>query len=170
MSTEDMQQTPDRGDAIRRIAELIHEIRIAMLTTVAPDGSLHSRPMATQNTPFTGEALFLTRAHSGKVEDIAEDAEVSLSYTNGKNAFVTLNGRARITEDRALIQELWNPMFKAWFPAGEEDPEIRVLRVAVDQAEYWEAPESAILRKAEVLLRAATGGKTHVGEHARVSL
>ncbi len=63
-----------------------------------------------------------------------------------------------------------NPMFKAWFPGGESDPEIRVLRVKVDQAEYWDAPSSAIVRKVQVLARAATGGKTTVGEHARVEL
>ena len=167
---EGNEKTTDRDEAVKKIAELIADIRIAMLTTVAPDGSLHSRPMATQKAPFAGEALFLTRAHSGKVEDIEEDAEVSLSYADGKHAFVTLSGRAQITADRALIAELWNPMFKAWFPAGENDPEIRILTVRVEQAEYWDAPASALLRKVEVLARAVTGGKTEVGEHARVTL
>ena len=164
------EEIPTREEAIAKIAGLVKDIRIAMLTTINPDGSLHSRPMATQNSPFAGEALFLTREHSGKVDEIKQDAEVSLCYTDAKHAFVTMSGRAAISNDRALIGALWNPMYKAWFTEGESDPEIRVLRIHVDQAEYWDAPASAIVRKVQVLARAASGGKTHVGEHASVSL
>ena len=164
------EQVPSREESIRKIADLIKDIRIAMLTTVSPEGKLHSRPMATQDAPFTGELLFLTRAHSGKVEEIAEDGEVSLTYADGKHAFVTLGGRARVENDRETAKALWNPMFKAWFPNGEDDPEIRVLRVAVETGEYWEAPASSVLRKVEILTRAVTGGKTPVGDHGRVTL
>ena len=159
-----------REEAIEKLAGLIKEINVAMLTTINPDGSLHSRPMATQNTPFNGEVVFLTREHSGKVDEIKQDAEVGLCYSDAKHAFVTMSGRATLSEDRALIAALWNPMYKAWFPAGETDPEIRVLRIHIDQAEFWDAPSSAIVRKVQVLARAASGGKTHVGEHAHVTL
>ena len=164
------EEIPNREEAIHKIAELVRDIHIAMLTTVSHDGSLHSRPMATQNTPFNGEVVFLTREDSGKVDEIKDDAEVSLCYSDAKHAFVTMTGRAAISNDRALIAALWNPMYKAWFPEGASDPEIRVLRIRVEQAEYWDAPASALVRKVQVLARAATGGRTNVGEHARVSL
>ena len=35
----------DRDSSIRKLAELIGEIRIAMLTTTTEDGSFRSRPM-----------------------------------------------------------------------------------------------------------------------------
>ncbi len=164
------EEPQSREDAVAKIAELIKEIHICMMTTVATDGSLHSRPMATQNTPFNGEVVFLTREDSGKVEEVKQDAQVSLCYSDAKSSFVTMTGRASIANDRSLIAALWNPMYKAWFPEGEQDPQIRVLRVHIDGAEYWDAPASAILRKVQVLARAASGGKTHVGEHAKVSL
>ena len=164
------QETPTRTEAIEKIAGMIKEIRIAMLTTVSPNSALHSRPMATQTTPFEGEALFLTAANSGKVEDIEDDAEVNLTYVDGKQTFLTMSGRAKIENDRTMIAKLWNPMFKAWFPEGEDDPNIRILRVHVEEAEYWEAPANAVLRKMKILARAATGGKTKVGEHAKVDL
>ena len=44
------EEIQSREEAVKRIGELIKDIRIAMLTTVASDGSLHSRPMATQKT------------------------------------------------------------------------------------------------------------------------
>ena len=29
---------------------------------------------------------------------------------------------------------------KAWFPKGEDDPEIALIRVTAEKAEYWDAP------------------------------
>ncbi len=164
------EEVESREEAIRKLGELIKDIHVAMLTTITPSGGLHSRPMATQNTPFNGEVVFLTREDSGKVDEIKQESEVSLCYSDAKSSFVTLGGRATLSDDRALIAALWNPMYKAWFPEGESDPSIRVLRVKVDQAEYWDAPSSAILRKVQVLSRAVTGGKTTVGDHARITL
>ena len=160
----------NREDAIAKIGKLIKDIHIAMLTTVAENGSLHSRPMAAQNTPFNGEVVFLTSDNSGKADEIKQDAQVSLCFSDAKSSFVTMAGRASLSNDRALIDALWNPMYKAWFPEGQGDPSIRILRVHVDTAEYWDAPATAVARTAQVLLRAATGGKTAVGDHAKVSL
>ncbi len=159
-----------REEGIAKIAELIKDIQMAMLTTVATDGRLHSRPMATQKAPFDGELLFLTADDSGKVHEIEQEAEVALTYVDPKHTFLTLSGRASITNDRALIEKLWNPTYKAWFPEGKEDPSIRVLRVDVEQAEYWEAPANALVRNVKILARAVTGGKTPVGDHARVAV
>ncbi len=159
-----------REEGVAKIAELIKDIRIAMLTTVGVDGPLHSRPMATQQTPFDGELFFLTGEDSGKVHEIEDDAEVALTYVDPKHTFLSLSGGASISNDRALIEKLWNPTYKAWFPGGKDDPEIRVLRVRVEHAEYWEAPANALLRNVKILARAVTGGKTPVGEHAAVTL
>lgn len=111
-----------------------------MLTTADSSGALYSRPMVTQQTSFTGDLWFLTRQHSGKVEEIRHDAHVNLTYTDPRNSsFVSVSGRAELSKDRAKIEELWNPMYKAWFTEGVNDPEIRVLKVHVYGAEYWEA-------------------------------
>jgi general stress protein 26 len=160
-----------REEGLKKVGELISEIQIAMLTTVGTDGALHSRPMAThKQEPFEGELYFLTPAHSGKVYEVENESEVNLLYVDPKHTYVSLTGRGSVENDRARIDQLWNPSYKAWFPNGKEDPEIRVLRVQVDGAEYWEAPHNAIVRNVKILARAVTGGKTAVGEHARVAL
>ena len=48
---------------------------------------------------------------------------------------------------------------------GKDDPEISVLKVHVEEAEYWDAPSSAAVR---ILKRAATGGQSKVGEHEKL--
>ena len=164
-TSEDM----SRPQAIKRISELIKDIRIAMMATVTAEGAIHSRPMATQESDFEGELLFLTRQHSGKTDEITHDSRVTLNYVK-EHCFVTLSGRAQLSKDRATIHKLWNPMYKAWFPDGESDPEITVIRVEVDHAEYWEAPANAVMRGYQLLKAAVTKGASKVGEHQQVAL
>jgi general stress protein 26 len=163
-------ETPSRAEALGKINDLIKDIRMAMLTTAAPDGSLHSRPMATQNSEFTGELWFLTREDSGKVFDIHHDAHVSITYADGKQTFVALTGRAAVSQDRAKIEKLWSPLYMAWFPQGKDDPEIRVLRIRVESAEYWDAPSNALARNFQILMAAVTAGHAKVGENETLSL
>jgi general stress protein 26 len=158
------------NEQYKKIHDLIKDIRVAMLTTEGTDGKLHSRPMATQEAEFDGNVWFLSRQSSGKVTDIQHQSHVNLAYSDGKHAFVTLAGTAEVQKDRKKIDELWNPLYKAWFPDGKEDPEISVIRVRVEEAEYWEAPPNAIVRNVKILSAAITGGKLNVGEHEKVNL
>ena len=156
---------------IEKIAGLIKDIRIAMLTTAAADGSFDSRPMATQKTDFDGDVYFLTRGESGKVHEIADDSHVSLIYADpGDAKFVSAKGRASVSRDQAKIHELWNPMYKAWFPEGEDDPAISVLKVTISEAEFWEASSSRLVRGLKYVAAAATGGKVEVGSSGKVTL
>jgi general stress protein 26 len=164
-----MHEAQSQAEATEKIWSLIEDIHVAMLTTTDPNGSLYSRPMATQQDRFTGELFFLTRAHSGKVDEIRDNSKVNLTYVDTRHStFVSLSGSASLNRDRARIHELWHPSFKAWFPNGEDDPEITVLTVPVEEAEYRDAPSSAIVRNIRILERALRGGEGKVGDHARM--
>ncbi len=167
--TEQKHLSGDEGK--KKIGELIKSIRIAMMTTAAEDGSFDSRPMATQETDFDGVVYFLTRGESGKVHEIKADSHVSLLYSDPSNAkFVSAKGRASVSKDRAKIHELWNSMYKAWFPQGEEDTAITVLRVDITEAQYWEASSSKLLRGLKYVAAAATGGAVSLGQSGTVDL
>lgn len=157
-------------EGLKKIGELIKGIRITMMCTAAPDGSIDSRPMATQETDaFDGTVWFLTRGESGKVREIEQDAHVTLVYADPSSAkYVSAQGRAGVSHDRAKIKELWNPMYKAWFPEGQDDPAIAILRVEIAEAQYWEASSSKLVRSAKYLAAAVTGGKVDVGEMGKV--
>jgi general stress protein 26 len=159
------------AEGLRKIGSLIKDIRFCMLTTAADDGSFDSRPMATQKAEFDGTLWFLTRHDSEKFYEIADDSHVSLLYAEPSDArYVCVKGRASVSQDRAKIHELWNPMYKAWFTGGEDDPGIDVLRVNVTEAEYWEASESKIVRSIKYLAAAATKGSVNVGGYGKVTV
>jgi general stress protein 26 len=152
-------------EGLEKIGSLIEDIPIAMLVTTSADGSFDSRPMAIHIKNFDGPVWFLTPNESGKVHEIKNDSHATLVFSDAASAkYVSAKGRAYVNQDRAKIHELWNPMYKAWFPSGENDPNIAVLRVDITEADYWEASSSKIVRGIKYLAAAATGGAVDVGE------
>jgi general stress protein 26 len=137
--------TEHKSDAAL-LSEKIKDIRIAMMTTIEPDGSLHSRPMVTQDieaVKFDGDFWFLTSAGSPKVSEVEEHRQVNLSYSSSdKHLFVTVSGTAQFVDDRKKIKDLWNPVAKSWFQTGPEDPDVVLMKVHVESAEFWEGPAS----------------------------
>lgn len=135
--------TPSTSDTmlenIRTLGEKIHGIRVAMLTTMDPDGVLRSRPMEAPQTDFDGRLWFFTDSQSGKVASIKNDQHVNLAYASlDDNRYVSVAGRARLVRDRERMKELWTPMLHAWFPKGLEDPELSLICVDVESTEYWD--------------------------------
>ncbi|GAB4523496.1 MAG: pyridoxamine 5'-phosphate oxidase family protein [Anaerolineae bacterium] len=130
---------------IEKLRDLIKDIDIAMLTTVDDDGSLRSRPMGTQETEFDGDLWFFTSVDTPKVDEIQAEHEVNVSYAKpGKNRYVSVSGTAVLVNDRAKMEELWSPIYKAYFPGGLDDPNLRLLKVDVRKAEYWDSPGGLI--------------------------
>jgi general stress protein 26 len=143
---------------IKKLRKLIKDIRVAMLTTVAQDGALRSRPMATADVEFDGDLWFFTRASSPKTEELMDDQRVNVSFADGEESrYVSVSGRATLVRDRDKVRELWSPFHKAWFPEGKKDPDLALIKVTVDRAEYWDAPASKMVHLAWLTRAALTG-------------
>ncbi len=163
----------NRNEDIKKLGELIKDVKIAMLTTVDEDGSLRSRPMATQHTEFDGGLYFFTRASSPKVDEVDKEHGVNVSYANpSDNTYVSISGTAHLLRDKEKNKELWNPILKAWFPKGLEDPELALLHVHVEKAEFWDSPSSTMVQLAGFVKAIATGHsyKASPGEHQKITL
>jgi general stress protein 26 len=96
---------------------------------------------------------------------------VNLSYAEpGKDHFVSVSGRCRLVLDKEKARELWNPTLKAWFPTGLEDPELALLCVKVEKAEYWDTPNSRMVQLIGFVKAALTGESYRPGENEKVQL
>jgi general stress protein 26 len=158
---------------VQKLRELIKDVRVAMMTTAEPDGTLHSRPMATQETEFEGELWFFTSIQSAKVNEVRQNRHVNLSYADPDgNRYVSISGMAEIVRDRNKAQELWNPLHKAWFPKGLDDPELALMKVRVEKAEYWDSPSSSMVQLIGFARAIATGNRYEAdrGEHGKVNV
>jgi general stress protein 26 len=58
---------------------------------------------------------------------------------------------------------------KAWFPEGLEDPTLCLLKVSVEEAEYWEASSSTLVQLFGFVKAMATGQEADYGENKKVA-
>ena len=160
----------NRKEAIDKLKGLIEGIDFCMLTTIS-GGHLRSRPMSTQEFEFNGDLWFFTSDRTHKVEEIEKDSRVNVSYSApDDNKYVSVSGTATILKDRAKMEELWNPILKAWFPDGLETPDLCLLKVNVEEAEYWDSSSSTLVQIAGFIKAIATGQQIDGGEYGKVDL
>jgi len=165
-----MKKEKQTDPQMQKLADLIGNAGIAMLTTTEPDGGLRSRPLATLRVDSDGKLWFFTAMSSAKVGEIDQHSHVNLSYANPeKQEFVSISGSARLLRDREKMHELWSLWAKPWFSHGVDDPDLGLLEVSVDQAEYWDAPASRMQRLLGLAQAMTTGNTDQLGEHGRVT-
>ena len=166
-------ETPaEHQQAIEKLGKLISKVKFAMLTTADEDGTLRSRPMATQSPEdFDGDLWFYTRASAPKVGEVEHEHQVNLAYAEpGDQLFVSVSGTANLVRDRAKADQLWTPAMKAWFPKGTDDPDLALLKVHVEKAEYWDTPNSTIVHLVGFVKATVTGKAYKPGENEKITL
>jgi general stress protein 26 len=137
--------TTEQEVNMKRLATMIRGINVAMLTSMNADGSLRSRPMVSSDAEFEGTLWFFTQAGSEKVAEIDLHPRVNLSYVSAsEHRYVSLSGRAATVDDPEKMKKLWSPAHRTWFPQGLDDPDLRLLRIEVERAEYWDMLTAAM--------------------------
>lgn len=135
------------NDPVARLNELISNIGFAMLTTVRPDGTLHSRPMASSPVDPDGIIWFFSANNTEKVEAIRTSQRVNLAYIDhSAQRYISVSGYCELVRDHAKAKELWNPDYKAWFSGGLDNPNLILLKVNVQQAEYWDTSKGRMFQ------------------------
>jgi general stress protein 26 len=154
----------------KKLGELIKDIRVAMVTTVESDGTLHTRPLASLAYENDGQLWFFTAIDAAKVEEVMHDVRASVAFADtDKDAYVAVSGTADIVNDRDRIHELWTPFAKPWFPEGPDDPNLVLMRVHVERAEYWTSPGKAAYLLG-VAKAAMTGKRTQLGDNRKMTM
>ena len=159
-------------EQVEHLAELIDGIDICMLTTIDDDGKPWSRPMGTQHVTFDGALWFFTRDDSEKVTHIRHRPGVGIAFSKPSDQeYVTMAGRAAVVDDRQKAEELWSEPLATWFPDGLDDPHLRLIKVEIERAEYWDSPSSFIVYAFGYAKAKLTGEPPRdLGKHAKVSL
>jgi general stress protein 26 len=152
-----------------KVAGLLKDERFGLFTTIAPDGTLISRPMAMQEVEFDGDLWFFAARDSRKVAHITANPQVNVS-TSGSSSWVSLTGHAVVVDDLEKKRSLWNSVVEAWFPDGPEDHDVVLLRVEAASAEYWDSPGGRLASVISFAKAKLTGQAYDGGENERVQL
>ena len=149
-----------------RVWQLMQQISICMLTT--HDGEkIRSRPMGAYARQEDDAIYFLSDARRHKDEEIRDNPNVCLAFADG-HKFVSVTGRAVVSRDKSKIKELWGTPAKAWWDSPD-DPNIRLLTVKPDDAEFWEGP-GKVVATIKMMAAAATKSRPDLGENRKVAM
>lgn len=147
---------------------LMEKVGFCMFSTL-DGGQIRSRPMAAYVRPEENAVWFLTDADSAKDGDVAAHPQVNLAFADtGSNTYVSVSGRAAVTNDREKIRELFSTPAKAWWDSPD-DPAIRVLRVTPDEAEYWDSP-GMVRATTRMAAAAVSSARPAMGDHEKVTM
>lgn len=169
-----MHNDTKNSDAAIKLREKIEKVKVAMLTTEEKDGQLRSRPMHTTKAESTGVLWFFTSDQSDKADVIEhKNRRVNLAYADpDSDTYISVSGRAEIVEDKGKMHDLWNPALKAWFAQGLDTPDISLLKVTVDEAEYWDVTSSKMVQLYAFAKAAVTGksAREGIGNHEKLNI
>lgn len=157
------------AEARDKLWSMMKDITFAMLTT-EDGGRLRARPMVAAQDSFDGTLWFFTRASSHKAAEAGSESHVGVTYADpSAQNYVSLSGRATLVRDKPSVEAHWSEAMRTWFPKGTDDPEVALLKVDVDAAEYWDAPSSTMVHAYGYLKARLTGESPHPGENQKVS-
>lgn len=166
-----MPETRTDMEARTKIFEMIRDIETAIMVTMDQEGRFRGRPMQAVTQEGHDTLWFYTAAPTPKTGEVAEDGRVLLAYSDPRSQnYVSIYGTAEVVRDVAKQKSLWTEPMRVWFPQGPEAPEVALLRVTCEGAEYWDAPSSTLLHAWGYVKAIATGQSPKGGENAKVAL
>ncbi len=163
--TEHMSTTDNR----KKVFEIISDNPVCMFTVSGAEDALHSRPMTVIKTEDNGELWFFTSSDGATVAEIGTESEVNLSFS-GKGEWLSLRGSAVTITSEPKARELWNEAAAAFFPEGPGSPELALIRVRPEGAQFWNSPGGAITMAFHWAKARLTDTQIDAGESETVDL
>jgi general stress protein 26 len=86
--------------------------------------------------------------------------------------FAHIHGTLVASDDRSVIERLWNPFVASWYKDGKDDPDIQLLRFDTTSADVWEATPGATMKAAalKALFNVDPGKEQNKDHQARIDL
>ena len=140
-------------EAVEKIKELATD-RICMFCTYE-DFKMITRPMSTSAIDDDGALWFFSDIHSHKNFQIKHNQQVDLLYMEtGRHHYMVLNGTAEVIKDVDKAREIWNPLNKAWFEGGAEDPDLSLIKVTPTEGHYWDTRNGKLVAMFKIMVSA----------------
>ncbi len=160
---------PQKSGELTKVGELIEDMSIAMLTIFdEAEGMLKSRPMTPVEMCEQGAIWFLTDSNSGKVKHLEV---MNLAFSNeSESTYISISGHGEIVDDRDRIESLWTIFARPWFPEGVESSNLTLLKFMPHAAEFWDGPNSKMVRMFAMAASIAAAKPIGMGEHGNLNV
>ena len=162
-----------KQEQLDKIQAVIKDVKFAMMSTTNKKGDIHAWPMTTNKVNLDDKEIwFIGDKSSDLVKDIKDDARIGLTYaTQDEKNYVSVSGDAELPTDQAKLDELWSPVYDAFFANGKEDENVQLIKIVPHGIECW-LSGSTVVNMFKMAAAALQDGKTaeDMGETFSVSL
>lgn len=152
-----------------KVLEIMRSDRFCMLTSVGEQGRLQSHPMTPQEVTDDGDVWFFINVTSHHADNIRAEKRVNLAFADG-STWLSVAGHGDVRRDQARSTSCGTRWCAAWFPDGKEAPEVGLLLVESDSAQYWDSPGGGRVASALSFLKTRVTGGRPAGTSATVDL
>ena len=114
--------------------------------------------MAIAQVERDGTIWFLSGEDTAKVHEILDDTHVHLTFQKDRSTYLSISGLASLVHNRQKVNDLWKEAFRIWFPQGKEDPNLVLIEVMPQDAEFW---DNHGWKKVKYILEATKSYFTH---------
>ena len=161
---------PSQDREIDRVWQVAEKIGTRMFVT-APGAGPRARPMHALPDRDTGCFWFITDLRGTKDDEIKFGPDVCLAFADtGSNTYLSITGRAEVLHDAAKAKELWSNEAQAWWPNGPTDPDVCVVRVVPDNAEFWDTRGNSMTIALKLVAARLSGHSPDLGENKKVQM
>lgn len=133
-----------------QVVEIMRGERFVMLSTATKSGKIVSHPMTPQEVTEDARVWFFIGLQGDQADAIRENPEVNLAFAE-TGSWLSVAGRAEFVDDRAKVDELWDGQVDSYFDGGKDDPNLGLLRVTGESAQYWGVPGSKAVAAVKIL-------------------
>lgn len=168
MSKENLKQQ----EAIAKLQKMVDKIDVGMLCTYPGTTSyVHAIPMSRQEVDEEGNIWYLFSAESDTFKNLQQNPKVSVLFSHvGDYSFLSIDGLGEISQDKQRIEKYWNKFVEAWFEKGKEDLNIRLLKVKVSDAHYWDTKTNKLVTLFKLATSALSGERIDIGREGDLNL
>lgn len=130
-----------------------------LVTKDKASDKLKGRPMLPRVMKDRRQIVFIFDKQSNKTSEVESCEQVCLTFSK-PGTWLSVSGRAQITSDPELINAAWGKEHDIWMPGGKTDPNVAVMAVDPDTAEFWDTTANKLTQMWEF-------GKAYIGMQAQ---
>lgn len=158
------------SEQIKEFYELADSNRISLLGTVR-DGKIVTRAMAVSKREGP-DFLYLANIHSQKMRDIESNDEANITFFDASSmSWISVSGKATISQDEAKIREIYSPIVLAWFGSesdgpytgAADDPRMAIVKIKASRVSYYKSTKGKLGRMTDIAKAIGLGQVAQTG-------
>jgi general stress protein 26 len=127
-------------------------------------------PMSHYAEPDEKALWFITAEGTDLVAELASGPKPAIHVIGDASGklWAQIEGQLELSADSQKLDEIWSSVAAAWFDEGKEDPDLRLLKFSLAEAEVW-STTGGLAFLYEVAKANLTGDDPDIGEHFHLS-